>query len=204
MRVLGRKAVQVPETQERLKLELYSGWSLTQFISYHDLILVGSQENLLCENDFADLIDNLRYRIGSKVDDILMASWLIDISIAVDSEIERLPSYEQRLVDRRQQHIHAASEIIYRDGKKTVITPCIACHDTCVADRTCLVREDNLPLQRIRQIHKLSLIEFQKSHVYKNLYFLQNQSASARQIQLQRLLTCQVPLPDFHTAESII
>ena len=57
-----------------------------------------------------------------------------------------------------------SSELVHRDSQKTVVTPGVASDDGRVAVGSGLVGAYDLPLQRIREIDQLRLVEFQKSH----------------------------------------
>ena len=83
-----------------------------------------------------------------------------------DSEIELLAAKNEALVKRREEHVLSATQFLYRDCKKSVVTSCIAGHDARVAVRTRLVRRDDLPLERVLEVHELGLVEFKKSHIY--------------------------------------
>ena len=93
-----------------------------------------------------------------------MSLRIISVAVAVDSEVELLTSEDQTLIQRRKQHILSATQLINRDSEQSVITPCVAGHDRRVAISACLIRRDDLTLERILQVHKLGLVEFKKSH----------------------------------------
>ena len=115
-----------------------------------------------------------------------MPSWLIDVAIAVDAQIELLSVQHQALVHRGEQQMLPAPELVHRDSQKTVVTPCVASDYRSVAIGSGLVGTDNLPLQGIREIHQLGLVEFQKSHNRFYLFFIsQHERATARQINTQ-------------------
>ena len=78
----------------------------------------------------------------------------------MDTEIELLAADHNTLVHRRKQHILPSSEIVDRHSQQSMIPSRIAGHQRGVAVRTCLVRKDNLPFQRIFQVYKFGLVEF--------------------------------------------
>ena len=94
-----------------------------------------------------------------------MSLRIISVAVAVDTEVELLASEDQTFIQGGQQHILSATQLINRDCKQSVIASRIAGHDGRVAVRSCLIRSDDLTLERIFQVDKLGLVEFKKSHI---------------------------------------
>ena len=118
------------------------------------LVSVRCHKNSLAEKDVAHLVDNLRGRIGIEVNYILMTSGFVDITVAVDAQIESFAAYHKTLVQRGQEDEVTASEPVDRNSQKSMVAPGIASHYGSVAIGSCLVRYDNLPLERIFQVYQ--------------------------------------------------
>ena len=155
----------VPEREERTQLELRLGRRRHQFVLYEQLVFVGHEEDALAEDNLAHLVGDGRDRIGVEVDDILVPAWLVDVAVAVDAEVELLAFHDERFVEGGKKHVLVAPETVQRDGEQTMIAAGIASDDACVAIGACLVRADDLPLQRVRQIHQLRFVELEKCHI---------------------------------------
>ena len=76
-----------------------------------------------------------------------MAARLINVSIAMDSEVEYFSVHSKALIDRRQQHVFAAAEIVNRYAQQSVIASRVTCDNGGVAVSTCLIGTYNLSLQ---------------------------------------------------------
>ena len=154
LRILAGQAMHASECEERFQHEgsLFRG--LDEMILDEYLIGVRSHKNSLAEQDFPYLVDNLRGWIGIEIDYVLMTSRFIDISVAVDAEIELLAAYDKTFVQGRQKDEIPPSKLIDRNCKKSMVTPGIASHDGCVAIGSCLVRHDDLSFERIFQVYQ--------------------------------------------------
>ena len=161
-----------PERQKRLEAETQLCRRFRHLIAKHHLILVRNEENAFRELNLAHPVCDYRHGIGREIHDVLMSSRFIDVPVAVDAEIEDLAIYLKALIHGGEKHILASSEIVHRNAQKAVITPCVAGYNGSVAVSARLVRADNLPLERIRQVHEFGLVEFQKCHIANiNVFF---------------------------------
>ena len=140
------KGVGVAEGQERLEDELHGSRRLEEFILYKDLVTVLGEKDALAEKHLSDLVGDLRHRIRAEVHYVLVSARLIDVSIAMNSEVELLTLDYEALIQIREQKISVPSETVQGDGQKTVITPRIAGQNRRVAIRTGLIGAQNLPL----------------------------------------------------------
>ena len=157
--------MEVTERKERLQLQFYCGRSLPELIFDNDLVFVRRQKDALGKDNLAYLVDDLRNRIRIKIHDVLVATRIINITIAVYAKVELFSADEQGLVYGRQQQIFASAEAVNRHSQQAVITARVARSYCGVADCSRLVRRDNLPAKRVFQIHQLVLVEFQKCHI---------------------------------------
>ena len=98
--ILFRQAVHASEGKKRLQDESRLHRRLDEIIPYEHLIIVRNHENRLGEDDLTYLIGDLRLWISVKVNDVLVASRLVDVTIAVDAEVELPSVHEQTLVER--------------------------------------------------------------------------------------------------------
>ena len=164
--VLSGKGVKVAEGQERLEFHLHLGGSVHQLVLDEELVLIGTQDKGLAEHDFADLVGDGGDGIRIEVNDVLVTAGFIDVSIAMDTQVEPLSAEGEALIEGTQQDVPVSVELFYRNGQKAMVAPRIAGDDGRVAVRTGLVRQDNLSLERILEIDEFRLVEFQKSHKY--------------------------------------
>ena len=164
--VLPGEAVYIAESQERLKFQDHFGGCIHQLIAYHHLIVIWVKDDTLPENDFPNLVRDAGNRVCVEVHNVLVAAGLIDVPIAVDAQVKPLSAQDKALVQGTQQQVPVAIELLYRNGQEAVVTAGIARDYGRVAIRSGLVRQDNLPLKRVREIDELRLVEFQKSHKY--------------------------------------
>ena len=84
-----------------------------------------------------------------------MSLWIISISVAMNSEIKLLTSQNQAFIQSGKQHVLSTSKLLNRNREQTMITPCIASHNRCVAVRARLVRCDDFTLERVFQVYEL-------------------------------------------------
>ena len=157
------------ESKERFQDERNLGRSLKKLILDEYLITVRSHHYGLGEDDSTDLICQLRNRHGIKVDDILVASWLISVTITMYAEVELLAVQQQTFVNGGKEHKFPTSQLRYRNSKKPVVTPCIAGHYGRIAISAPPVCLDYLPFEGIFKVYKFGLVEIQKSHTLKYL-----------------------------------
>ena len=132
--------MKTPEAQEGLEQDPDLAGSLAEFVADEHLVLVRSQDDGLGEDDFTDLINNLRDRIGLEIHDVLMAAGLIDVPVAVNPEIELLATYDQTFVQGGEQQILVATETVNRNGQQPVVTAGVARDNRRVAAGTRPVR----------------------------------------------------------------
>ena len=89
----------VAESQEGLELEGGLGRGLDKLVADQDLVGVGYEQDALGENHLAHLVGDLRYGIGLEIDYVLVPARLIDVSIAVDAEVELLAVHNEAFVE---------------------------------------------------------------------------------------------------------
>ena len=87
------------ERKERLELKRDLSGSRVKLILDKHLIIVRNHHNGLGENDSTDLVGYHRHRIGIEVDDVLMTSWFVSITIAVDAEVELLSAHHEAFIE---------------------------------------------------------------------------------------------------------
>jgi hypothetical protein len=119
----------VPESEKRFQLQRSLRRGRHQFELDQDLIVVGSQYYAFRKNYSADLVRYHRYGVRIEIDYVLVPPGFIYVPIAMNAQIELLAIYEQTLVKGRKKQIFLSAEIVDRDGKQTVIPPCIASDD---------------------------------------------------------------------------
>ena len=163
--VLVRQVVHASERQEGLQGQFHPGGRVDQFVLDQDLVAVLGQDQAFAEDDLADLVHHHRHRIGVEVDDVLVSARLVYVSVAMDAQVEPLAPEGQALVQRRKQHVTIPAEPLHRSGQQAVITAGVAGHDGRIAVRAPLAREQDLPLERVGQIHEFRLVELQKCHI---------------------------------------
>ena len=178
--ILTREVMNPPESEERLELKLYLGRSAYELIFNENLVIIRNQDNTFCKHDAPDLVCNRRDRISIKIDNIFMAPRLINISIAMDSEIESLATKDNALINRRKQQVLVPTETVHRNCQKAVVAARVAGDDGCVTIGTGLVGKNNLSPERVFQIDEFSLVEFQKCHNPIILFHLPQDSHSPR------------------------
>ena len=147
--VLRGKGVGVAERQERLEDERHGHRRGQELVLDEHLVLVKGQNEALAENHVSDLVGDVGHRVLCKIDDILVAAGLIDVTVAVDAQVELLAADHQTFVKRGQKHIVIPAEAVEGHGKKAVVAAGIAPHDGGIAIRARLVGADNLALERI-------------------------------------------------------
>ena len=164
--ILPGEGVEVAESQERLELQLHLGRGVQELILDEELVFVRAQGDLLAEDDLTDLVGDGGNRVCVEVHDVLVPAGLIDVSVAVDAQVEPLAAQGDAFVQGTQQDVPESVELLHRNGQQAMVAPRITRHDGRVAVRAGLVRQDNLALQGILEIDEFRLVEFQKSHKY--------------------------------------
>ena len=76
-----------------------------------------------------------------------MAARFIDVSIAMDSQIELLAFKHKAFIHRGQKQMHPASESVHRDGQKAVVATGVASDYGSIAVSSRLVGAYDLPFQ---------------------------------------------------------
>jgi hypothetical protein len=117
------------ESQERLQSESNLGRCLKKFILDKNLIVVRNHHDSLCEQDATDLVSNDWHWRRVKVNDVLMSTRLVGVTIAMNTKVKLLTSKNKTFIQRRKQHILSASQLLNRDSEQSVITSCVASHD---------------------------------------------------------------------------
>ena len=87
------------------------------------------------------------------------------------AEVEPLAPEGNALVQGGKEHVPVAAEAVDRNGQEAVVAAGVARHDGRVAERASLARQQNLPLERVGQVDKFRLVEFQKCHIGVVLHF---------------------------------
>ena len=88
-----------------------------------------------------------------------MAAGLVDVSVAMDAEVELLAAHYQAHVQVGQEHVAVSSEAVEGDGEQAVVAAGVAAHDGRVAVCARLTRADNLALKGIGQVNQLVFVE---------------------------------------------
>ena len=145
--VLLGQGVDVAEGEERCQQKLLFRRSGQHLVADQDLIGVRSEKDRFREHGASDFVNHLGSRISLEIDDVLVSPGLIDVAIAVDTQIELLAIQHDTLVHRGEKKVRFASELVNRNGQKTMITPCVASDYGSVAIGSGLVGVDNLPFQ---------------------------------------------------------
>ena len=158
--VLVRQVMDVAESQERLERQLDGRRRLQQLVLDEQLVSVMGEEKTLAQQHLPHLIGDLRDAVGVEVHNVLVSSGFIGLAIAVNAEVELLAVHGEAFVQRGKEHEPVATETVERHGEEAVVAPGVASQNRSVAIRPRLVRADDLPLQRISQVHKLRLVEF--------------------------------------------
>ena len=89
-----------------------------------------------------------------------MTPRLIDVTVAVNAEVEAFTVDYEALVKIGEQEEPVSAETVQSNGQQTVVATGIAGHDARVAIAAGLVCAQNLSLQRIREIDELGFVEF--------------------------------------------
>ncbi len=147
VRVLLRQRMDVTESQERGQKQPYLSRSVNQVETYHDLIGIRHEQYAFREHNLPDLIGDFRDRVSLEIDDVLVAARLIDITVAVDTQIELFSIKDETFIQRGQEQVRPASESVNRHCQQAMIAPCVASHYGSVAVGARLVGTDDLPLQ---------------------------------------------------------
>ena len=147
--ILDRQRVDVAESEERLELQPDLRGSLDEVETDKDLVGVGHQDDTLGENDLTDLVGDLRDGVGLEIDHVLVPAGLVDVAVAMDTEVELLAVHHEALVERGQEQELVTAEAVERHCQESMVTAGIASHDGRIAVGACLVGADNLSLQRI-------------------------------------------------------
>ena len=98
--ILLGQGMDIPESQERSEQQPDLRRCVHQVVTDHHLVCVGDQKDGLRQDHASYLVGDLRYRVGLEVDDVLVSPGLIDIPIAMDTQVELFSSQHQALVHR--------------------------------------------------------------------------------------------------------
>ena len=101
--VFSGEGMEVTESQERLELQLHLGGCFFQLILDEKLVLIGTKDDGLAEHDFPDFVSDGGNRVCIEVHDVLVAAGIVDVPVAVDSQVEPLAAEGQALIEGTQQ-----------------------------------------------------------------------------------------------------
>ena len=177
--VLLGEVVDFAEGKERLEFQLHLRGSVHQLVLDEDLVAVLHEDEALPEDDLTDLVGDHRNRVGVEVHDVLVAARLVDVAVTMDAQIEALAPEREAFVQGRQEHVPVTVERLHRNGEESVVAARVAGHDGRVAIRARLARKEDLPLERVRQVDELRLVEFQKSHMRLHYNFFKTTALRA-------------------------
>ena len=138
--VFTGEAVDATESQERLEFQRYLGGRFHQLVLDHQLVLVRIEYEAFTENNLPDLVGNHRDGICVKVHDVLVTAGFIDVSVAVDAQVETLTAQGKAFVQGAEQQMAVSVEGLHGYGQQTVRTAGVAGHDGRTAERAGLVR----------------------------------------------------------------
>ena len=146
------------ESEEGAQTQNGARVSIHESIADQQLRARVNPQHLLTQHNATYTIGNRGGRGVLEVDDVLVASGLIDTREAVQREVERLIVLNYGFVERREQH-EAAIRFVDRSNNQTVILTRIAAHDGSTHITALTIGREHLALQRILQVTELVFVK---------------------------------------------
>ena len=87
-----------PESKEWFQQERQLSRRFFQFITNHDLVLVRDKHDTFRKFHFSYLVIDDRDRICLEINNILMAARLIDVTVAMNAQVELLSVHDQTFI----------------------------------------------------------------------------------------------------------
>ena len=151
------------QPQDRVRM------GVEQRVPDEQLVAAHHEQDFFLEEHTAHPVGDHRIGVHLKVHDVLVSPGLIHVPVAVDAEIERHAVLQQRLVERREEHVPVTAEPLDRDGHQAVIFAGVAAHDRRVAIAAGPVGREQFPFEGILEVHKLRFVELQICHFRSKL-----------------------------------
>ena len=164
-----RQFVDAPEGQIGLEPQHGVGMGVQQRVADQQLVAADHEEQFLAEEHSAYPVGDHRIGIHFEIHDIFVAARFVNLTVAMDAQVERHPVLEQRFVERREEHVAVPAKALDRYGEESVILAGIAAHDGGVAVTAGPVGRKQLPFEGILEIHELGLVELQICHFTEKL-----------------------------------
>ena len=158
--VLAGKCAYVAESEEGLQDDLGGPGAFQQFVFDEQAVAVRKEQQGFAEDYVSDLVGDGGDGIGAEVHHVFVPPGFVDVPIAMDAQVELLAVDDYRFVDCGKQQVLVPPETVEGDGQQAVIAAGIASDYAGIAISPRLVDADDLPLQRVGEVHEFRFIEF--------------------------------------------
>ena len=152
------------ESEEGAQTQQSARVSVNECIADQQLRARVNPQHLLTQHHATHTIGDGRGRGVLEVDDVLMATRLIDTRETVQREVESLIVLDYGFVERREQY-EAAIGVVDRSHHQTVILARIAAHDCGTHITALTIGREHLALQRVLQVTELVFVKIEYRHI---------------------------------------
>ena len=156
--------VVLAESEEGAQTQQSARVSVNERIADQQLRARVNPQHLLTQHHATHTIGDGRGRGVLEVDDVLMATRLIDTRETVQREVESLIVLDYGFVERREQY-EAAIGVVDRSHHQTVILTRIAAHDCGTHITALTIGREHLALQRVLQVTELVFVKIEYRHI---------------------------------------
>ena len=156
--------VVLAESEEGTQAQQRARVSVNEGIADQQLRARVDPQHLLAQHYATHAIGDRGGRGVLEVDDVLMATGLIDAREAVQREVESLIVLDYGFVERREQH-ETAIRLVDRSHHQTVVLTRIAAHDGGTHITALTIGREHLALQRVLQVTELVFVKIEYRHI---------------------------------------
>ena len=146
--------VDVTESEERHESQCDRLHRILEGVADEDSCLFLLEDIFFCQDGAADTVFQLRYRFCRELAQILVSARRHSaVLVFMHSEVEFLLVCDDRLVQRRQQHVVVVVELRLWQHQQAMVFPCVTADYGRVEEGSRTVGAQNLLVHRELQIH---------------------------------------------------